>query len=232
MVSPFVKSPLGGNLGLRTGSFFRLDPTGTVPIEPIGDIIPALGGDRITIDALDSEEKSSTYLVTTNALQDFTTAQSNCHKEPIRVSVSGILISSIDLGLVGSTGLGGLPGIGGGLRADLLKIDNLERLAERREPIMYASPRISLAKAFIESVTRSWDPDLGDNTIVSVSLIEARIVNPLIADSAKPDVEASLTGNNKDVPAGAQGGTPVETQSIQNALVQGVAPGVIGAPPL
>jgi hypothetical protein len=228
MVSPFIKSPLGGNLGLRTGSFFRLDPTGTVPVEPLGDLVPGLNGNRIVVDALDSETKDSTYLITTNALQDFTSAQTNNHKEPVRITVTGILISSIDLGLVGSTGVAGIPGFGGGLRADLLKIDNLERLADRREPIMYVSPRVDLAKAFIESISRSWDPGLGDNTQISVSLVEARIVNPLLGDAATPDVEASATGNNAPKPAGAQGGKPVQTQSVTNSVTLGVAPQVTG----
>ncbi len=229
MVSPFVKNPLGGNLGARTASFFRLDPTGTVPVEPLLDLVPALNPARVTIDAIESEQKDTTFLITTNALQDFTSAQSNSHKEPVRITVSGILISSIDLGLVGSVGIAGIPGFGGGLRADLLKIDNLERLADRREPIMYVSPRIDMPKAFIESVSRSWDPGLGDNTIVTVSLVEARIVNPLIGDSAVPDVEASATGNNAVVGTGAQGGAPVETQSVVNSPTVGVAPTVIGA---
>lgn len=224
MVSPFVKNPLGGNLGVRTASFFRLDPTGTVPVEPLLDLVPALNPARVTIDAIESETKDSTYLITTNALQDFTSAQSNNHKEPVRITVSGILISSIDLGLVGSVGVAGIPGFGGGLRADLLKVDNLEAMADTKEPIMYVSPRIDMAKAFIESVSRSWDPDLGDNTIVTVSLVEARIVNPLIGDSAVPDVEASATGNNAVVGASAQGGTPVETQSVTNSNVLGLAP--------
>lgn len=228
MVSPFIKSPLGGNLGARTASFFRLDPTGTVPVELLIDLIPALGGNRITIDAIDSESQDSNYLITTNALQDFTSAQSNNHRELKRITVSGVLISSIDLALAGSVGIAGVPGFGGGLRADLLKVANLEALADRREPIMYVSPRLDMPKAFIENVSRSWDPDLGDNTIVSVTLVEARIVNPLLGDSATPDVEASATGNNATKGAGAQGGSPVETQSISNSTVTGIPPTITG----
>lgn len=229
MVSPFIKNPLGGNLGARTGSFYKLDPTGSVPIEPLLDLVPALNPARVTIDAIESEDKDSTYLITTNALQDFTDAQSNNHKDLERITVSGIFISSIDLGLVGSIGVAGIPGFGGGLRADLLKIDNLERMAAAREPIMYVSPRIDMAKAFIESVNRSWDPELGDNTIVTVTLVEARIVNPLIGvEAAVPDVASMATGNNAVAAAGAQGGAPVGTQSVQNSVTFGVAPSVLG----
>jgi hypothetical protein len=229
MVSPFIKNPLGGNLGARTASFFKLDPTGTVPVESLIDLVPALNPARITIDAIDSEEKDSSYFVTTNALQDFTNAQSNVHKDLVRVTVSGVLISSVDLGLAGTIGVAGIPGFGGGLRADLLKADNLERLADLRVPIMFVSPRIDMPKAFIENVSRSWDPELGDNTIITVSLVEARIVNPLIGlDAALPDVEASATGNNALASAGAQGGSQVGTQSVNNSVSLGVAPVLMG----
>lgn len=230
MVSPFVKNPLGGNLGARTASFFKLDPTGTVPVEPLLDLVPALNPARVTVDAIDSESKDSTFLVTTNALQDFTNAQSNVHKDLDRITITGTLISSIDLGLVGSVGIAGIPGFGGGLRADLLKVDNLERLANRREPIMYVSPRIDMPKAFIEFIGRSWDPETGDNTIVTVTLVEARIVNPLIADATVPDVEASNTGNNAVVSAGAQSPAPVATQTVTNSPVTGIAPNLTFAP--
>lgn len=228
MVAPFVKSPLGGNLGARTGSFYRLDPTGTVPIEFLADLIPALEPDRVTIDAIESETSEQAYLVTTNALQDFTAATSNNHRDLRRISVSGILISSIDLGLVGSVGIGGVPGLGGGLRSDLIKIDNLEAMAAKREPIMYVSPRLSMPLAFIESIGRSWSPDLGDNTQVTISLVEARIVNPLLGEATQPDLEASATGNNAAVDVGPQGGVPVNPQQVLISDVLGVAPTVLG----
>lgn len=228
MVSPFPKNPLGGNLGLRTGSFFRLDPTGTTPVEPLIDLIPALTGRRITLDIIQSEDYEISFLITKNALQDLTSAQSNDHQELKRITVSGIAISSIDLGIVGSVGVAGVPGFGGGLRADLIKADNLIRLAERREPIMYVSPRIDMAKAFIENITQSWTPTLGDNTVLTISLVEARIVNPLIGVSTDPDLAASATGNNAPANAGAQGGTPVETQSVTNSSNIAVGPIVGG----
>jgi len=228
MVSPFIKSPLGGNLGARTASFYKLDPFGVVPVEPLLDLIPALGPNRISIDAIDSEDKDSSYFITTNALQDFTNAQSNNHKDLIQVIVRGVLISSIDLGLAGSIGVAGIPGFGGGLRADLLKADNLENLAGTRQPIMFVSPRIDLPRAFIQNVSRSWDPELGDNTAISVTLIEARIANPLIGvESAVPDVAAMATGNNAVASAGAQAGTQVGTQSVVNSGTVGIAPTVI-----
>lgn len=230
MVAPFVKNPLGGNLGARTASFYKLDPLGIVPVEPLLDLLPAFTARRVTLDAIESEEKSLDFAVTTNALQDFTSAQSNVHKELERITVTGIAISSIDLGLAGSVGVAGIPGFGGGLRLDLIKADNLELMANARMPIMFVSPRIDMPKAFIENITRSWDPDLGDNTIISISLVEARLVNPVDLAPAVADLEASATGNNAAVAAGAQAGTPVSTQSVTPGATFNSAP-TIGAPP-
>jgi hypothetical protein len=216
----FIKNPLEGILGAKTASFYRLDPTGTIPIEPVADLRPAFTPNRVTLDMVDAEDLSRSYQVTTNALQDFTSATSNVHRDLIRLTVSGTLISSVDLPFIGSVGFAGL-------RADLLKISNLETIADRREPIMVVTPRVSLAKAFIESVSRSWTPDLGENTLVTVSLVEARIVNPLSADAAVPDVAGSNTGNNAVVGAGAQSPAPVVTQSIIPGPVFGAAPNVV-----
>ncbi len=221
MVSPFPKNPLGGNLGFRTASFYRLDPLGLVPVEPLLDIVPALNPARVTIDAIGSESRDLSFQITTNALQDFTSAQSNNHEDLERATISGVLISAVDLGPAGAAGLAGL-------RADLLKVDNLRAMAKRREPIMVVTPRIDMPRAFIEGISQSWDPDLGENTEVSISLVEARIVNPLAADSAIPDVEASATGNNVLAAVGPQGGAPVTTQSVTNSPVAGVAPTVVG----
>ncbi len=213
-MATFQKTPLGGTLGLRTAAFYRLDQVTGLPVEKLGDLLPALGPDRVTYDVIDSESVSQAYSVTTNALQDLTSASSNVHRELIRVSLSGTLVSSIDFPLVGSVGVGGVPGAGGGLRTDLVKLANLEALGDAREPIAVITPRLSLPTAFIESIDRSWSPDIGENTIVTISLVEARIVNPLSAESVVPDVAASETGNNSATSIGNQIAQEVITQEI------------------
>lgn len=213
-MATFQKTPLGGTLGLRTAAFYRVDSNSGLPIAKIGDLLPALGPDRVTYDVIDSETVSQGFAVTTNALQDLSSATSNVHRDLIRVSLTGTLISSIDLGLIGSVGLGGVPGFGGGLRTDLLKLANLEALADAREPIAVITPRLSLPLAFIESINRDWSPDIGENTIVSISLVEARIVNPLSAESEVPDVAASNTGNNSTTATGNQAAPVVQTQTV------------------
>lgn len=219
MVQPFIKSPLGGILGARTMAFYRLDSTGTQPIEPLGDLIPALTSDRVTLDMVDSEDVERSYNVTMNALQDFTSATSNVHKNPERITVSGTLVSSIDLALAGSVGFAGL-------RADLIRVANLEELADARQPIMVVSPRVSMARAFIESISRSWNPDQGENTLITVALVEARIVSPLTANEVIADVAASATGNNATTQAGSQAAPTVQTQ----ILIPGAAPGIPPTP--
>ncbi len=219
MVQPFIKSPLGGILGARTMAFYRLDSTGTQPIEPLGDLIPALTSDRVTLDMVDSEDVERSYSVTMNALQDFTSATSNVHKNPERITVSGTLVSSVDLALAGSVGFAGL-------RADLIRVANLEELADARQPIMVVSPRVSMARAFIESISRSWNPDQGENTLITVALVEARIVSPLTANEVIADVAASATGNNSTTQAGSQAAPTVQTQT----LVPGAAPGLPPTP--
>lgn len=226
-MAAFTESPLGGLLGVRTASLYKLDEFGVSPVEPIADLRPAFTSNRVVLDMVDTEDVERNYAVTTNPLQDFTSATSNVHREPIRLTISGTLISGIDLPFVGSVGLGGIPGFGGGLRADLLRVANLEALADRREPIMVVTPRVSLPKAFIESIVRSWAPEQGENTLLTIALVEARVVNPLSADAAVPDVAGMFTGNNATAGAGSQAPVPVQTQSFVPGAAFGAAPQVV-----
>jgi len=129
-------------------------------------------------------------------------------------------VSSIDVGRLGSVGFTGL-------RSDLIKVENLEALADRREPIFVVSPRVSLPRAFIESISRSWNPAQGENTLVTISLVEARVVSPQSAAAVVPDVAASFTGNNSITKAGSQAAPLVETQSVTPESAPGVAPLVV-----
>lgn len=227
MPEPFIQSPLGGILGVRSASFFRLDPSGTSPIESLGDLVNPFNPNKVSFDITDSEDSERSFTVTSNALQDFRNASSNVHKELERITVSGTLVSSVDLGPLGSVGTGGVLGFGGSLRADLLRIANLETIADAREPILFVSPRVSMPRCFIESISRSWTPDLGENTLVTITLVEARIVNPLAAAEIVPDVAASLTGNNEVTQLGTQAGAPVLTQSVTPPIGFGLPPTVI-----
>jgi hypothetical protein len=229
MTRPFMESPLGGNLGVRTASFYRLNAVG-VPVQLISDLDPSPSNDRVRLDMIDSESAPKVYTVTSNAMQDLSNASSNVHKELNRIDVTGTLISSLNLGLIGSVGVGNLPGLSSPFRPDLMALVALIAMADRREPIAYFSPRNSMPLALIESISPPWDPSLGENTIVSISLVEARIVNPLTATDQVLDVANSLTGNNASTPAGSQSGRAVETQAVTQSSTPGVAPTVVGAP--
>jgi hypothetical protein len=201
-----------------------LDPTGTVPVAPLGELVNPFNPNKVSFDVTDSEDESNNYTVTNNALQDFTDASSNVHKELEEVTFSGTLVSSIDLGPLGSVGTGGVPGFGGSLRADLLRYANLKALADAREPILVVSPRISKPRMLITFLGRSWSPDLGENTLVTITVREARIVNPLDLQPSVPDVANSFTGNNSAASVGTQAPAPVTTQ-LQ------VPPSSFGLPP-
>ena len=226
MVAPFIQKAFEGLVGSSTASFFRLNQFGN-PIRLITDIDPIPTADRVTLDMIDSESSPDEYDVTENPLQDFSSATSNVHQNLKRMEIVGTLVSSINLGLIGSVGIGNLPGQASPLRKDLQVLNNLRALAERREPIMVVTPRNSMPLAFITRIDDNWTPDLGENTIVSISLKEARIVDPLTANSILQDVANSFTGNNARNPAGGQSGTAIATQTVTEPAAFGAAPIVV-----
>ena len=213
-------SPLAGWLGGETASFFQLDPTGTTPVEPVADIVPGVTPFRITVDVVESEQQSRRYRTTRNAIQDFGDATSNNYAELVQVTIQGTLSA------VGPLSVAVGAAFNPGARLDLLRMANLEALADRRRPIMFVSPRISMAKAFIVGLDRIWTPDHGESTGVSITLLEARIVSPLEV-AAIPDVDSLEPGNNA-----AQGGGDGAVQSSSAQPVSGAtgqsAPGISG----
>jgi hypothetical protein len=211
-------SPLAGWLGNETASFFALDPTGTTPIEPVADIVPGVTPFRVTVDVVDSETMARRYRVTRNALQDFGDASSNCYAELVAITIQGTLSAVGPLS----------PAVGAplnpGARLDLIRMANLEQLADQRRPIMFVSPRISLAKAFIVSLDRLWTPANGESTGVSISLLEARIVGPLSLGIV-PDVDSLEPGNNSTTGGGDGAVSPSSATPTQATTSQG-APGL------
>jgi len=227
---PLIPNPFQGTLGARTASFFRVNEFG-VPVQLISDLDPRPSENRVLFDMIDSENAPHVYTVTSHSLQDLSSASTNVHRELKRIEVTGTMTSSLEIAFVGGFGVGNLPGLPSPtFRPDLASLANLIAMADRGEPIAYFSPRNSMPLAFIESVTPPWDPSLGENTIVSVALVEARIVAPRFGPGQVLDVANSLTGNNSKSSAGAQSGQPVQTQSVTNSSTPGVAPQVVGGP--
>ena len=219
MASPFFEPPLAGALGLTKATIFRLDPTGTKPIAPIGALVTRADPDRVSLDVVDQESIDHLYSVTSNPLQDFSAATSNVTRELVRMTLSGLLVSSIDLPIVGSVGFAGL-------RTDLGRFDQLRRLADARQPVMVITPRFSLPRAFIEGLSRSWSPQDGESVPITVSFVEARIVSTLAAQNVLPDVGASETGNNRRTDQGGQSAAPVDDVTVIDSDTFGVAPEV------
>lgn len=230
MVQPFRPSALGGNLGVRNCTIYKLNATGSTAIATLIELANPFSQNKVGLDLVESETRTASYSTTDNALQDFTSATSNVHKELETMDVTGLLISSIDIPFIGSLGTPGIPGgFGGSLRADLLKIENLRGIAAEKKPVMVVTPRKSFARAFITSISDSWTTDDGENTVVSISFKEARIVSPLQAGSTVPDVASLSNGNVSAQGLGGQAPQAIQTQSVQAGGAVGVAPTVIGA---
>lgn len=194
MTFPLVPSPLGGVLGASTASFFKLTPLG-VPFEPLIDVVPGVTPFRITFDMVDNENVTHSYDVTEHAVQTFFDVTSNVRKRLVKVAITGTLSAVPPL-----LPIGAIPVPGSFLRLDLLRIQNLEALADSREPIMVVTPRFGLPKCIIADVSRNWNPGMGESSQVSIALTEARIVSPLTGIT-EADFPAQAPGNNA-----AQGG--------------------------
>lgn len=231
MVAPFLKKAFQGLVGETTASFYRLNRAGQ-PIGLILDINPLPSEDRVKFDMIDAESSPDEYDVTDNPLQDLTDASSNVHVRLKRMTITGTISGDINLGLLGSVGIGSLPSQISPLRKDLQAIEALRNMGDQREPIMVVTPRRTLPSAFITLVDAPWTPELGQNSIVTIHLKEARIVDPLAPGSLIADVAASNTGNNASTPAGGQSGTTVFTQQVTEPPVFGGAPSIVALAPL
>lgn len=128
-------------------------------------------------------------------LQDLLDTTPNVHREPVELSISGTL-SAVGPVLQ-------LPTFG--FRFDLLRLWELELMADQRKPIMVVTPRVSIAAGFIQSLQRNWSPADGESINVTVQIVEARILSPL-ETNAIPDTVSMESGNVSSSGGGAQGG--------------------------
>lgn len=220
------KPPFSGVISIRTASFYKLDPTGRAPIEPIADVVPSVTPFRVAMDMVDQETYTQAYEVTRNVLQDFTDTTPNVHRAPIELSITGTFTAVGPLSPVGQP-----PTFG--FRFDLFRMAQLERMAEERRPIMVVTPRVSLATAFVQGIQRPWAPADGESTLVTISVIEARIIRP---DDvvALPDTVNMSAGDVQTTTGGSAGSTQGNPSVSQPAPVAQAAPqfgNVIGAVP-
>ena len=212
-------SPFAGLLGISTASFFKLDPTGKIPLEPVVDIVPGVTPFRVTLSMIDSETHTQSYRITTNVLQDFTDTTPNVHRELIQLSITGVISASPPMSLAG---LPPPPTLG--FRFDLVLLKNLERMAAERRPIMVVTPRVSLATCFIQSIQRPWVPADGESTPVTINVIEARIATPFVAP-VTPDTDTLAAGNSAASGGGEQSTAPSNAATTAPAVAQ-TAPSV------
>lgn len=206
------RPPFAGVISLFTASFYKLDPTGRVPIEPLADVVPSVTPNRVALDMVDQENHVQNYTVTRNVLQDFQDTTPNVHREPIEATITGTLTAVGPVMQVPTFGF----------RFDLLRIWQLEQMAEKRRPIMVVSPRISLASAFISSISRPWTPRDGRSTVVTVNLVEARIISPTDV-AALPDTTNLEAGDVQSTGASSQA-TPTNASVAQQPPVSQVPP--------
>lgn len=229
MPFPLQPSPMGGNLGATTASFFRLDPLGVAALEPLIDLLPGLSPLRVTLDMVDSESASYTYDITEHPLQSFLDVTTNVHKRLERLTITGTLGATPPLQqfpppILATVGVDvpviPVPPVPGSLlRLDLLRIRHLKQIADDRAPIMVVTPRVGLAKCFIESITPNWNPNLAESSTVTVVVKEARLVNPLTGgELVAPDYPAQASGNNA-----SSGGGQSQTSSVGESATQPAA---------
>jgi len=205
-----MTSPLDGSLGIETCSIYRLDPTGTVPIEPLLDIVPGLGPLRVTFDVIDQETYSERFRVTRNTLQDFSDTTSNVYAELAVLSVTGVFAAGGPV-VLGGSGLVRLA------RFDLMRIANLRAMGRARQPIMIVTPHHSLARAFIEQLDSTWTPADGQSIPISITCIQARVLGPGSV-TAFADADSLATGNNAATGGGSGGGQSVADVDFLNPL--------------
>lgn len=217
MAANFAAS--NGMIGASTCSIYRLDPTGTQALEPLADIVPGLGPLRVTLDTIDAEQYSESYRVTQHTLQDLSNTTPHVSPDLRGLTVTGVFAAGSVMGSL----IPGLPSTGlvRLARFDLVRFNNLRRIAADRRPVMVVTPRHSFARAFITSLPASWSPADGDSLPVTVTFIEARVTRSGTI-SAYADVDSMATGNNSSG-GGGQGGASSFTESVSPAQ-QGVPP--------
>lgn len=216
-------SALNGILKAEFASIYRLSRLSgfQIPITTVANFKPGLTGKHVSIDLIDNEDVSVNYTVTENTLQDFSNATSNVHRNLRRFTITGIMGSTIDVRSFIGAGAVAAASIFR-KRLDLVRIENLYKIADRGEPVMAITPRFSLKQCFIESINRPWSPDIGPNTELTVSFVEARILGPELGVGL-PDYGSQLPGNGTQAGGGNVAGFPSITSETASTT-PGLAP--------
>lgn len=245
MIGGAIESPVGGNLGARTCSIFRLDfATSTIPIEPLADMIPSFTPMRVVLDLVDGEQITHEYSTTDHAIVGLGDASSHVHRRLKTMSITGRLVNAAAAlapldALVGGPGLvgpgavpppatlGALPvSMASFVRFDLMRFKNLVSIANSGQPVMVVTPRFSLGRAFITSLPGNWSPREGESTLVQIAFKECRLLSPLSA-APIPDATQMPSGNQAPSGGGEQATTTVNATTTPSGT-SGVPPRVNG----
>lgn len=213
---------MAGMLAIHTASFFRLDPTLSVPIEPIADIVPGTTPYRQTLDMIDRDEMNRTWRVTQRPIQNAVNVTPHRQRQLKVFSISGV-ITNAPMPLTPAQPPRPF------VRTDQLRLSFLERIAETEEPIMVCTPRGSLPLAWITVLRTPWQPSDGRSTPVQIVVQECRIARPFTTGATK-DLDSLEAGNTTAESMGEQTGTTVEG-TVTEAPVTQAAPtfGAAGA---
>lgn len=203
-----------GLLGSFTASFFKLDPTGTIPVEPLADVIPSVTPFRVTLDMIDRDELIRNYSVTRHALQDLVDVTPHRKRNLKLVSITGTLSAAPALSLAGVP-----PPPTFGARLDQLRLSFLERIADHPAPIMIVTPRLSLPLGWIVGFRTPWTPADGRSTPVIIQAIEVRVASPELTDAVK-DLDSLETGNTTAANGGEQAGKPINSTTTEPDVPQ------------
>lgn len=203
-----ARNALAGIFGGRTATFYRLDPTGRVPVATIGEVYGRFNGNKITIDMISSESGETRTDVSEYPIEDYEDAITGVSHKPERRTIAGILTSAIQVPLLGGVGAGGILAAVStifavpGAQPQLIQIANLRAMQKRGEPVYVLTPRWS-GRMMLESVSDSWAPGQGESLRISVGMREARILDGVSLADEGPDL-LSLPNYNQNS-AGPQG---------------------------
>jgi len=213
---------LGGNLTTSSLVIYRLDGTGTVPIEPLLDLTVGKTINRITADLIESENYTQSYGVTQNSLSNNALVTSHVNKNLKTLSISAFFVSNP---VTGATAVFNplVAVLTPFSRVDRTRVNAIQALADQGIPVGVYTPRWALPQAFITGISAPWDPEVSENTRLSLEFLEARIVAPQTGAYVN-DYSAQMPGNNNTTGGGQSSVSKANPPSLYQPESFGSAP--------
>lgn len=224
-----------GGKSYQTLVVYKLDPTGTVPIEPLLDLTVGSNVNRITIDLIESENYQQTYSVSQNTLSNSSLATSHVTRNLKGLSVTGFLVPNPSMGISGILNPANLIApisqiLTKGEQLDRKRITILQSLADQGLPVGVYTPRWGIPRAFITSIACPWDPEVSQNSRIVLEFLEARIVSP-VTGIFVDDFTSQIPGNNQLTGGGQTSANATNTSSLSQPSSFGASPNTNGSFP-